>query len=58
LLIWEAHFAGIEKEYCHMEKLANLSEIGRSHSFTVCYFPIKIKNASAGWTRPIAIIEE
>jgi len=55
-VIWEAHFAGIEKGYCHMEKMANLSAIGPPHGFTVCCFPIKIKGASAGWTRPVAII--
>lgn len=57
-VIWEAHFAGIEKGYCHMEKMANLSAIGRPHGFTVVCFPIKIKKAGAGWTRPVAIVEE
>ena len=57
-VIWEAHFAGIETGYCHMEKLANLSAIGRPHGFTVSCFHIKIKRASAGWTRPVAIVEE
>ena len=57
-VIWEAHFAGIEIGYCHMEKMANLSAIGRSHGFMVCCFPIKIKRASAGWTRPVAIVDE
>jgi kynurenine formamidase len=57
-VIWEAHFAGIEIGYCHMEKLANLSAIGRPHGFTVCCFPINIKKASAGWVRPVAIIDE
>ena len=57
-VIWEAHFAGIEIGYCHMEKLANLSAIGRPHGFTVCCFPIKIKGASAGWCRPVAIVPE
>jgi kynurenine formamidase len=56
-VIWEAHFAGIETGYCHMEKMANLSAIGRPHGFTVCCLPVKIKGASAGWTRPVAIIE-
>ena len=56
-MIWEAHFAGIERCYCHMEKMANLSSIDRPHGFTVCCFPIKIKNASAGWVRPVAILE-
>ena len=57
-VIWEAHFAGIEIGYCHMEKLANFAVIGRPHGFTVCCFPVKIKGASAGWTRPVAIIDE
>ncbi len=56
-VIWEAHFAGIEIGYCHMEKMANLSAIGRPHGFEVCCFPIKIKKASAGWVRPVAIID-
>ena len=55
-VIWEAHFAGIEIGYCHMEKMANLSAIGRPHGFTVSCFPVKIKGASAGWVRPVAII--
>jgi kynurenine formamidase len=57
-VIWEAHFAGIEIGYCHMEKLANLGAVGRQKGFTVCCFPVKIKGASAGWARPVAIIEE
>jgi kynurenine formamidase len=56
-VIWEAHFAGIEIGYCHMEKMANLAAIGRSQGFTVCCFPVKIKGASAGWCRPVAILE-
>ena len=56
-IIWEAHFAGIERGYCHMEKLAGLDRIPVSHGFKVVCFPVKIKNASAGWTRPVAIVE-
>jgi kynurenine formamidase len=56
-IIWEAHFAGIEMGYCHLEKLANLSEIGKSHGFRICCFPVKIKGASAGWARPVAMVE-
>lgn len=55
-VIWEAHFAGRDCVYCHMEKLANLSAIGRPHGFTVCCFPIKIKRAGACWVRPVAIV--
>lgn len=57
-VIWEAHFTGIDRGYCHMEKMANLSAIGRPFGFTVCCFPVRIKGASAGWVRPVAIIEE
>jgi len=57
-VVWEAHFAGIEIGYCHMEKMANLSAIGRSTGFAVCCFPVKIKDASAGWVRPVAIVDE
>lgn len=56
-IIWEAHFAGIEKGYCHMEKLANLDKIPRPHGFKVACFPINIKAASAGWARPVAIVD-
>ncbi|MCK9229775.1 MAG: cyclase family protein [Syntrophales bacterium] len=56
-VIWEAHFAGIESGYCHMEKMANLASIGRPHGFTLCCFPVKIKDASAGWCRPVAIVD-
>jgi kynurenine formamidase len=56
-IIWEAHFAGIERGYCHMEKLAGLGSLPRPHGFTVCCFPVKIKAASAGWIRPVAIFE-
>ena len=55
-VIWEAHFAGIEIGYCHMEKMANLSAIGKPHGFKVCCFPVKIKGAGAGWVRPVAIV--
>jgi kynurenine formamidase len=56
-IIWEAHFAGIEHGYCHMEKMTNLDKIPRPFGFKVACFPIKIKAASAGWVRPVAIIE-
>lgn len=56
-VIWEAHFAGIEKGYCHMEKLACLDQIPRPHGFKVSCFPVQIKSASAAWVRAVAIIE-
>ncbi len=56
-VIWEAHFAGIEKGYCHMEKMTNLDKIPKPFGFKVACFPVKIKAASAGWVRPVAIVE-
>ena len=56
-VVWEAHFAGIEKGYCHMEKLANLGSLPKPHGFKVACFPVKIKSASAGWVRPVAIVD-
>ncbi|QOL80132.1 cyclase family protein [Pseudooceanicola spongiae] len=54
-LIWEGHRAGMERAYCHMEKLANLDQLPDT-GFEVQCFPVKIKAASAGWTRPVAIL--
>jgi kynurenine formamidase len=55
-ILWAAHFAGIEKEYLHIEKMANLNKLP-SHGFTLVCFPVKIKSASAGWARPVAIVK-
>lgn len=56
-VIWEAHFVGIEKEYCQIEKLANLDQLP-PFGFTVACFPAKVKAASAGWTRAVAILND
>ena len=55
-VIWEAHFAGIEREYCQIEKLANLDKIPRPSDFKVACFPVKIQGASGGWCRPVAFV--
>ena len=55
-LIWEGHKAGREIGYCHLEKLHNLEALP-THGFTVSCFPVKIRGASAGWTRAVAILE-
>lgn len=56
-IIWEGHKAGREIGYCHIEKMHNLESLP-SHGFMVSCFPHKIRGASAGWTRAVAIIEE
>jgi kynurenine formamidase len=55
---WEAHWVGKEKEYCHIERMANLDKIPQPFGFKVAAFPIKIEGASAGWVRAVAILEE
>jgi kynurenine formamidase len=54
--IWPAHFAGIEREYCQIEKLANLDRIPGPHGFYVSCLPVKIEGASAGWCRAVALV--
>ena len=56
-LIWEGHKAGRDIGYCHLEKLHNL-EVLPASGFEVSCFPCKIRGASAGWTRAVAIIHE
>jgi kynurenine formamidase len=56
-IIWEGHKAGRHIGYCHLEKLHNL-EVLPSDGFTVSCFPVKIRAASAGWTRAVAIFDE
>jgi len=54
-LIWEGHKAGRDIGYCHFEKLHNLEALP-ANGFEVSCFPCKIRAASAGWTRAVAII--
>ncbi len=56
-IIWEGHFAGIEKGYCHIEKLTNLNLLPPA-GFTFFCFPVKIKGASAGWIRAVALVDD
>ncbi len=57
-IIWAAHYVGIDKEYCHIEKLANLDKLPRPFGFKVACFPIKLTGGSAGWSRVAAILED
>lgn len=56
-LIWEGHRASMDIGYCHMEKLTNLETLP-GHGFEISCFPYKIKAASAGFTRAVAIFTE
>jgi len=54
-IVWEGHKAGADIGYFQMEKLTNLADLA-DHGFEVVCFPIKIKSASAGFTRTVAIV--
>lgn len=55
-LIWEGHKAGREIGYGQMEKLANLEQLP-PFGFEVSCFPYKIRGASAGFVRAVAIFD-
>jgi len=54
--LWPAHFYGRDKEYCHLERLANLDKIP-PYGFKIACFPIKVKDVGATWVRAVAFIE-
>ena len=56
-LIWEGHKAGRDIGYCHLEKLHNLEALPPTGFYISC-FPHKIRGASAGWTRAVAIFDD
>jgi kynurenine formamidase len=49
--------AGRDIGYCHLEKMHNLEALP-GDGFTISCFPHKIRGASAGWTRAVAIFED
>jgi kynurenine formamidase len=55
-LIWEGHKVGKDVGYCHLEKMHNLEALP-GDGFTISCFPHKIRGASAGWTRAVAIFD-
>lgn len=56
-IIWEGHRAGMEIGYSHIEKLTNLETLPPT-GYDIACFPFKIKGASAGFTRAVAIFTE
>jgi len=54
--LWPAHLAGREREYCQIEKLANLDTLPRRTGIPLVAFPVKIRGGSAGWVRPVAFV--
>jgi kynurenine formamidase len=54
---WESHLLGRRKEYCQIERLANLDTLPQPTGFTVAAFPCKLERAGAGWARVVAIFD-
>jgi kynurenine formamidase len=52
------HILGRQREYFQIEQIQNIGAIPRPHSFKLSCFPINIKDASGGWVRPVAIVED
>jgi kynurenine formamidase len=55
-VFWSAHYVGVDREYCHMERLANLDQLPPK-GFQVCAFPLKVKRGSAGPARVVALVD-
>lgn len=55
---WHAHKVMLNREYYHVENLANLDAIPRAFGFKVALFPIKWRGTTAAPVRAVAIIEE
>ena len=51
-LLWPAHFAGIEREYCQIEKLTHLSELPAVAATLLC-MPVKVEGASGVRVRAV-----
>ena len=56
--LWPAHFVGREREYCQIEKLANLERLPGPTGYTIVCFPVLVERASAGWTRAVALLDQ
>jgi len=57
-LLWGAHRVGKEREYVHLEQLANLDKLPRPYGFIASVLPIKVARGSAGWVRAVAIFND
>jgi kynurenine formamidase len=55
---WEAHKVMREREYYHLENMANLDQIPKPYGFKVSVLPIKLRGATAAPVRAVAIVEE
>jgi len=56
-VLWPAHVYGRTREYCHIERLANLDQLPSPTGFKISCFPIKLTNLGAGWIRAVALVD-
>lgn len=56
-VFWEGHKAGADTVYCQIEKMANLHLLPAT-GFRVIALPVKVAGGSAGWCRPVALIDD
>ena len=56
-VLWPAHFAGRDREYCQIERLAHLDELPAPHGFHLACFPVKLAGGGAGWARAVAMLD-
>jgi len=54
--LFPAHMVGRQREYCHIEKMANFDQIPVPYGFWVSCFPVKVERGSAGWVRAVALV--
>lgn len=57
-VLWPAHFIGRDREYCQIERLANLDTLPGPHGFDVVCFPVCVTGAGASWTRAVALVHD
>ena len=55
--LWPTHLYGREREYCQLEKLANLDRLPEGYGFTIACFPARLSGTGAAWSRVVAILD-
>ncbi len=55
-VLWPCHMLGRDREYCQIERLANLDALPKDKKFLTSCFPIKLKGCGAGPSRVVALI--
>lgn len=54
--LWPCHMLGRKREYCQIERLANLSLLPVDRKFLVSCFPLKLKGCGASPARVVALL--